>query len=118
MSRSGRVCGMLTDPAESLSAVNGQKIYDRDMQRRRTSRPRLRLVSGGPDEAILRRKQFEDAHPEIVITPPATHACLWTAHRDGTMLASGYQLSTLLDTLARITADDGWASAAASGTPA
>jgi hypothetical protein len=60
---------------------------------------RLRIVSGGLDEAVLRRKQFEDTHPEIVITPPGTHTCLWTAHRGGKILASGYQLSALLDTL-------------------
>ena len=63
---------------------------------------RLRVISGGLDDAVLRRKQFEDAHPEIVITPPGTRTCLWTAHRDGTILASGYQLSALLDTLDRL----------------
>ena len=63
---------------------------------------RLRLISGGPDDAVLRRKQFEDAHPEIVITSPGPRTCLWTAHRDGTVLASGYQLSALLDTLDRL----------------
>jgi hypothetical protein len=60
---------------------------------------RLRVVSGGLDEAVLRRKWFEDAHPEIVITPPGTPTCLWTARRDGEILASGYQLGALLDTL-------------------
>jgi hypothetical protein len=63
------------------------------------ARPRLRLISGDLDEAVLRRKRFEGAHPEIVITPPGTHACLWTARRDGEILASGYQLGALLDTL-------------------
>jgi hypothetical protein len=63
---------------------------------------RLRVISGGLDDAVLRRKQFEDAHPEIVITAPGSRTCLWTAHRDGTMLASGYQLSALLDTLDRL----------------
>ena len=62
---------------------------------------RLRVISGGLDDAVLRRKQFEDAHPEIVITSPGPRTCLWTAHRDGTILASGYQLSALLDTLGR-----------------
>jgi hypothetical protein len=60
---------------------------------------RLRVVGGGLDEAVLRREQFEGAHPDIVITPPGPHTCLWTAHRHGRMLASGYQLSALLDTL-------------------
>jgi hypothetical protein len=58
------------------------------------------LVGGGLDEAVLRRQQFEVAHPEIVITAPGTETCLWTAHRGATRLASGYQLSSLLDTLA------------------
>lgn len=65
-------------------------------------RARLRLVSGGLDETVLRRKQFEGAHPEIAIIPPGTPASLWTAHRDGTVLARGYQLSALLDTLSRL----------------
>jgi hypothetical protein len=60
---------------------------------------RLRVVGGSLDEAVLRRMQFECAHPEIVITPPGPHTCLWTAHRNGRMLASRYQLGVLLDTL-------------------
>jgi hypothetical protein len=59
----------------------------------------LRLIRGGMDEAVLRRKQFEAAHPEIAITPPGVCTCLWTARRHGTILASGYQLGALLDTL-------------------
>jgi hypothetical protein len=62
-------------------------------------RPRLRVLSGGLDEPVLRRKRFECAHPEIVITPPGSHTCLWIARRDGKTLASGYQLGALLDTL-------------------
>lgn len=65
-------------------------------------RARLRVISGGLDDTVLRRKQFEDAHPEIVIAAPGPHTCLWTAYRDGTILASGYQLSALLDTLGRL----------------
>ena len=65
-------------------------------------RARLRVISGGLDDAVLRRKQFEDAHPEIVITAPGPPTCLWTAHREGTILASGYQLGALLDTLGRL----------------
>ena len=57
------------------------------------------MISGDLDEAVLRRKRFEGAHPEIVITPPGTDACLWTARRDDKILASGYQLGALLDTL-------------------
>jgi len=61
---------------------------------------RLRVVGGGLDDAVLRRKRFEDAHPEIVITAPGAETCLWAAHRGVTRLASGYQLGSLLDTLA------------------
>jgi hypothetical protein len=63
---------------------------------------RLRVISGGLDEAVLRRKQFENAHPEIAISPPGKPACMWTAHRDSKILASAYQLSALLDTLVRL----------------
>jgi hypothetical protein len=63
---------------------------------------RLRVISGGLDEAVLRRKQFEGAHPEIAITPPDKQTCMWTARRDGKILASAYQLSALLDTLGRL----------------
>ena len=63
---------------------------------------RLRVVGGGLDEAVLRRRQFEGAHPEIVITAPGVETCMWTAHRGDTRLASGYQLSALLDTLTQL----------------
>jgi hypothetical protein len=67
-------------------------------------RARLRAISGGLDEAVVRRKQFESEHPQIVITPPGTSTCLWTARRDSTILASRYELSALLDTLGRLLA--------------
>ena len=66
------------------------------------ARPQLRIVGGGPDDTVVRRKRFEDAHPEIVITPPKTQASMWTADRDGKTLASGYHLGALLDTLGRL----------------
>jgi len=65
-------------------------------------RVRLRVVGGDLDEAVLRRRRFESAHPEIVITAPGAQACLWSACRDDMRLASGYQLSALLDTLGRL----------------
>jgi hypothetical protein len=65
----------------------------------RAARPQLRIVDGGLDDAVGRRKRFEEAHPEIVITPPKTQASMWTARRDGKTLASGYHLGALLDTL-------------------
>jgi hypothetical protein len=65
----------------------------------RAARPQLRIVAGGLDDTVVRRKRFQDAHPEIVITPPGTQASLWTARRDGKTLASGYHLGALLDML-------------------
>ncbi len=66
------------------------------------ARPQLRIVGGGPDDTVMRRKRFEDAHPEIVITPPKTQASMWTARRDAKTLASEYHLGALLDTLGRL----------------
>ena len=45
------------------------------------------------------RRRFEQEHPDIAISPPETHASLWTARRDGKILASDYQLGGLLDAL-------------------
>jgi len=37
-----------------------------------TGRPGMRLVNGGtPEDAVVRRRRFEQAHPEAVILPPA-----------------------------------------------
>jgi hypothetical protein len=68
----------------------------------RAARPQLRVIGGGLNDTVVRRKRFEVAHPEIVITPPGTQASMWTARRDGETLASGYHLGALLDTLARL----------------
>ncbi|MGD0064655.1 MAG: hypothetical protein ABSB76_14575 [Streptosporangiaceae bacterium] len=65
-------------------------------------RPQLRIVDGGLDDAVVRRKRFEEAHPETVITSPKTQASMWTARRDGKTLASGYHLDALLDSLDRL----------------
>jgi hypothetical protein len=62
----------------------------------------VQVISGGLDDAVLRRKRFERAYPQVVITPPGIDTCLWAAHRDGALLATGYQLSVLLDTLGRL----------------
>jgi hypothetical protein len=70
----------------------------------RAARPQLRVIGGGLDDTVVRRKRFEVAHPEIVITPPGTQASMWTARRDGKTLASGYHLGALLDTLGRLLA--------------
>ena len=45
----------------------------------RAARPQLRVIGGGLDDTVVRRKRFEVAHPEIVITPPGTQASMWTA---------------------------------------
>ena len=65
----------------------------------RAARPQLRIVGGGLQDTVVRRKRFGEAHPEIVITPPGTQASMWTARRAGKTLASGYYLDALLDTL-------------------
>ena len=70
----------------------------------RAARPQLTIIGGGLDDTVVRRKRFEDTHPEIVITPPRTQAPMWTARRDGKTLASGYHLGALLDTLGRLLA--------------
>jgi hypothetical protein len=61
---------------------------------------RLHTVGAGPDDgAVIRRQRFEAQHPEITITAPETHASLWTARQDGSILASDYQLAGLLGAL-------------------
>ena len=34
-------------------------------------RPALRVVGGGAEDAVVRRRRFEQAHPEAVILPPS-----------------------------------------------
>jgi hypothetical protein len=65
----------------------------------------LRAISGHGDDAGIRRRRFEQAHPDITITPPETHASLWKARRDGKILASDYQLGALLDSLEWLTGE-------------
>jgi hypothetical protein len=55
----------------------------------RAARPRLRVIDGGLEDTVVRRRQFEDAHPEIVITPPRPQASTWTARRDAKTQISG-----------------------------
>jgi hypothetical protein len=66
------------------------------------ARPRLHVVGGGSEDAVLRWQRFEAAHPEIMITPPGTLAPMWTAYRDGNSLARRYHLGALLDELGRL----------------
>jgi hypothetical protein len=71
------------------------------------SRPALRVVDGtGTEDPVARRRRFEEAHPDVTISPPETHASLWTARQDGKILASGYQLGHLLDALGWLTGEE------------
>jgi hypothetical protein len=70
-------------------------------------RPALRAV-GGQEDAVVRRRQFEEAHPEAVILPPA--AGRWRAvvppgliPGDGTRTTLGaWDLGGLMDQLEEI----------------
>jgi hypothetical protein len=54
----------------------------------------------GPDrDSVVRRREFERMHPEIVITPPGPGRLLWTARAGGRILAAAYWLDQLLDDL-------------------
>ena len=35
-----------------------------------TDRPDLRVVDGGREDSVVRRRRFEEAHPAVVILPP------------------------------------------------
>ena len=59
----------------------------------------------GPEDPLVRRRRFEEAHPDITIAEPETHGSLWTARRGGKLLASDYQLGGLLDALAWLTGE-------------
>ena len=69
-------------------------------------RPGLRVVGGGAEDPVIRRRQFEQAHPEAVILPPA--AGRWRAvvpaglipDGDGTRTTLGaWDLGGLMDQL-------------------
>ncbi len=50
-------------------------------------RPALRVVNGSaPEDPVIRRKRFEQAHPEAVILPPS--AGRWRAVADGRTLGA------------------------------
>lgn len=68
-------------------------------------RPDLRVVDGGLEDSVVRRRRFEEAHPEAVILPP----CAWRWHAvipaglilgDGTRTTLGARdLTDLMDQL-------------------
>ena len=75
-------------------------------------RPPLRVIAGtGPDDSVVRRRRFEEAHPEAVILTPA--AGRWRAvvppgliAGDGTRTTLGaWDLGGLMDQLDAIYPD-------------
>jgi hypothetical protein len=79
-----------------------------------TARPALRVVDGhAPEDAVVRKQRFEQAHPEAVILAPA--AGRWRAvvppgliPGDGTSTTLGaWDLTGLLDQLDAIYRSDG-----------
>jgi hypothetical protein len=76
-----------------------------------TGRPDLRAVDGGGEDSVIRRRRFEEAHPEAVILPPS--AGRWRAvipagliPGDGTRTTLGaWDLTDLMDQLDTIYLD-------------
>jgi len=63
-------------------------------------RPALHVVDGtGPQDAVVRRRRFEQAHPEAVILPPSTGR--WRAVAEGRTLGA-WDLGDLMDQLDEI----------------
>ena len=58
-----------------------------------TGRPDL-LVLNGKEDAVIRRRKFEETHPEAVILPPC--AGRWRAVADGRTLGA-WDLGGLMD---------------------
>jgi hypothetical protein len=76
-------------------------------------RPDLRAVDGGREDSVVRRRRFEEAHPEAVILPPC--AGRWRAvipagliPGDGTRTTLGARdLTDLMDQFDAIYPDSG-----------
>jgi hypothetical protein len=74
-------------------------------------RPDLRVVDGALEDSVLRRRRFEEAHPEAVILPPCTgrwHAVIPAGliPGDGTRTTLGaWDLTDLMDQLDAIYRD-------------
>jgi hypothetical protein len=77
----------------------------------RNDRPDLRVVDGALEDSVIRRRRFEEAHPEAVILPPC--AGRWRAvipagliPGDGTRTTLGaWDLTDLMDQLHTIYPD-------------
>jgi hypothetical protein len=77
----------------------------------RNDRPDLRVVDGGGEDSVVRRRRFEEVHPEAVILPPC--AGRWRAvipagliPGDGTRTTLGaWDLTDLMDQLDAIYLD-------------
>ena len=77
----------------------------------RNDRPVLRTMDGDLEDSVIRRRRFEEAHPEAVILPPC--AGRWRAvipagliSGDGTRTTLGaWDLTDLMDQLDAIYAD-------------
>ena len=68
-------------------------------------RPALHVVDGtGPEDAVIWRRRFEQAHPKAVILPPSTGR--WRAVADGRTLGA-WDLGDLMDQLDEIYAPGG-----------
>jgi hypothetical protein len=74
-------------------------------------RPDLRAVDGGREDSVVRRRRFEEAHPEAVILPPCTGrwravipAGLIPGDRTRTTLGA-WDLTDLMDQLDTIYSD-------------
>jgi hypothetical protein len=66
------------------------------------ARPLAAVTADDPraaDDPAIRRRAYEAQHPDTVIDPPGPGQALWTASRNGAVIASKYWLGDLLDTL-------------------
>jgi hypothetical protein len=81
-----RVDAMLT-AARPLAAVDDPRAADDP------------AIGEPGDDPVIRRRVYEARHPDTVIDPPGPGQALWTASRNGAVIASKYWLGDLLETL-------------------
>ena len=66
------------------------------------------MTGPGPDrDSVVRLREFERLHPEVVITGPGPGRLLWAARAGGKILAAEYWLGQLLDDLAWLEGREG-----------